>query len=380
MNSIGIDELSRVINALYEAAYDPSQWPETIGRLNRLFDGSRACIAYSDGGKSTALASLDDPGFTVANEALLGVLTEAAPLLVQWSDLPAGQVFRSIYHLDRPALMRTRLWTEYCRPRDMFDGLSVNLLQRAGSYWFFDVQRGERQRPFEEEEISALGLLAPHLIRSGEIGRLIEATRETATAFSHLPFGLLITDGSGKVLRLNEAAESVLARPDAPLRLKNGRLAPVERKAAAELGRMLGAVCAETSDFPGAGGTIVLASGDDDLAPARVVVSVAPYADMTIYGQRADRRAAVILRDLRMEMPEGLAEMARMTFSLSPAEARFAVALAAGRSLQQIAVESGITPKTAHTYLARIYRKTGTMQQSQLVALLRTLGHSPRMI
>ena len=59
-------------------------------------------------------------------------------------------------------------------------------------------------------------------------------------------------------------------------------------------------------------------------------------------------------------------------FDPTPAEARLAIALAAGRSLKSAASEGGLTLKTYRTYLDRIFFKTGTHQQSELVALLKS--------
>jgi DNA-binding CsgD family transcriptional regulator len=59
-------------------------------------------------------------------------------------------------------------------------------------------------------------------------------------------------------------------------------------------------------------------------------------------------------------------------FDLSPAEARLAAALAAGDALKAIAAKHGIQYSTARSYLEAIFRKTGTHQQSQLVALLKS--------
>ena len=59
-------------------------------------------------------------------------------------------------------------------------------------------------------------------------------------------------------------------------------------------------------------------------------------------------------------------------FDLSPAEARLAASLAAGEPLKAIAAKSGIQFSTARSYLESIFRKTGTHQQSQLVALLKS--------
>ena len=58
-------------------------------------------------------------------------------------------------------------------------------------------------------------------------------------------------------------------------------------------------------------------------------------------------------------------------FDLTAAEARLASALAAGKTLQQAADLQGIRIATARAYLSEVFHKTGTHQQSQLVALLK---------
>jgi DNA-binding CsgD family transcriptional regulator len=59
-------------------------------------------------------------------------------------------------------------------------------------------------------------------------------------------------------------------------------------------------------------------------------------------------------------------------FDLSPAEAKLSVSLASGHSLKSAADASDIKFSTARSYLEQIFRKTGTSQQSQLVALLKS--------
>lgn len=58
-------------------------------------------------------------------------------------------------------------------------------------------------------------------------------------------------------------------------------------------------------------------------------------------------------------------------FDLAPSEARLAIALTRGSSLRDFAAETGITFGTARKYLDRIYLKTGTHRQNELVSLLK---------
>lgn len=59
-------------------------------------------------------------------------------------------------------------------------------------------------------------------------------------------------------------------------------------------------------------------------------------------------------------------------FDLTPAEMRLASSLARGLSLMDAAQAGGVKFSTARSYLERIFRKTGTNQQGQLIALLRS--------
>lgn len=58
-------------------------------------------------------------------------------------------------------------------------------------------------------------------------------------------------------------------------------------------------------------------------------------------------------------------------FDLTPAEARLAAGLVEGRALKDVAAAMNVTYSTARTYLSRVFEKTGTGQQSELVALLK---------
>ena len=57
-------------------------------------------------------------------------------------------------------------------------------------------------------------------------------------------------------------------------------------------------------------------------------------------------------------------------FSFTPAEARVAGKLALGRSLEEIAVELGISLETVRTHAKRALSKSGTDRQGELISLM----------
>ncbi len=63
----------------------------------------------------------------------------------------------------------------------------------------------------------------------------------------------------------------------------------------------------------------------------------------------------------------------RTLVALTAREAALAASLASGRSIRETAEDTRVAYSTLRTHLDSVFRKTGTRQQSQLVALLRSL-------
>jgi DNA-binding CsgD family transcriptional regulator len=62
----------------------------------------------------------------------------------------------------------------------------------------------------------------------------------------------------------------------------------------------------------------------------------------------------------------------RSHFGLTPAEARLALHLVTGETLRSAALKLSITYETARTSLKKIFRKTGTCRQAELIILILT--------
>src|SRR5215475_13429027 len=63
-------------------------------------------------------------------------------------------------------------------------------------------------------------------------------------------------------------------------------------------------------------------------------------------------------------------DLLRSHFGLTPAEARLALHLVAGETLRCAAVKLSITYETARTQLKKIFNKTGTCRQAELVIVI----------
>lgn len=80
-----------------------------------------------------------------------------------------------------------------------------------------------------------------------------------------------------------------------------------------------------------------------------------------------------MLIDLERRREGPKAEVLARTFGLSPAEARLATLIAAGRSPEQAAQNLGLALDTVRNQLKVVFAKTQTHRQGELVALLSRL-------
>jgi len=85
---------------------------------------------------------------------------------------------------------------------------------------------------------------------------------------------------------------------------------------------------------------------------------------------------AVIFIDLD-QMPHPTAESLQKIFGLTASEARLAVELACGKSLEEIAEATQITVGTVRKQLGSVFGKTNTKRQAELVALLARVSVLP---
>ena len=117
-------------------------------------------------------------------------------------------------------------------------------------------------------------------------------------------------------------------------------------------------------------GTLVTAQAIVSEADERLDILVVPLAPSV-----AGASAAIATLYFQMPVPihaitEGRRERLRELFGLSATEARLALCLADGRTLAEAAGEIPITIESARTYSKRIFAKTGTARQADLVRVL----------
>jgi len=219
------------------------------------------------------------------------------------------------------------------------------------------------QADFGSGDGALLAALAPHLVIALRVFATIEKERLRAgisgDAMRRLNFGWITLDASGAIIDLDAQAERLLHLSTAMRRTAPGQLRLSSQKAERALKDMVRDLAAghpvrsraiHLSDEPWLDMLVTL-------PPDRQVSRTG--APMLVAYVHGDEHSTTERQDQLMAL-----------FGLSRNEARLALSLSRGRSIAQSAKDLGLTLETTRLYSKRIYAKTGTSGQADLVRLI----------
>jgi DNA-binding CsgD family transcriptional regulator/PAS domain-containing protein len=370
MSAQKLDTVMAAVDQLLTGAMDETQMPAAAETLRQLFNGSKACFAgfgpHPDDWVSHA---------THVDEALQArcfgdLARDFIEMGFALRHVPLGQIYHDHEVYGREKLQSSRVWQEWMQPQDMYGGMACRLAENGEAFWFFDVQRGRGQEGFDRDDVALLTKLYPVLRRIVEVrrhlGRVAIQRDEARDALDTLAMGIVIADQDLRIVYANEGADEILAEPDGALSLRQGRIfarQPAEQRQFKQL--VEAAAHGGRDPLAPQRSSMILSGGDRTHSLSACVM---PAASPVPAGPL--RKVMVALR--RLDMATDMVACARQLFDLTETEAKFASALASGLSLAEAADAQGVRISTARTHLARIFQKTDTRQQSQLVSLLRS--------
>ncbi|WP_407519428.1 helix-turn-helix transcriptional regulator [Methylobacterium oryzisoli] len=331
--SLTQSEFSDLVARIYACVAEPHLWPDTLAGIVEAA-GLAVCVA--------CLAGLPDPVCAppravregaVDRDLLAALFAGLCPLqVVAWLEAGAGPF---------PAARR---------------------MPGAGH------RGGHPHVP--EAARAVMRLLLPHVRQALETGqRLAERDGESrglGAAVDALCAGVILLDGAGRILRTNAAADTILREGSVLRRIASGGLAA--RDPAAQEGleaalaacRLGAAPPAPALPFPpnraasgrGLVGRLVrLRDPGSDVADA-------PGPVAALFVQDPDQPCAV--------PGEALVRL----YGLTGGELRVLLGLVQDLTLNEIAQAYGIGVATVRTHLARLFDKTGTRRQAELLRVV----------
>jgi DNA-binding CsgD family transcriptional regulator/PAS domain-containing protein len=377
----GEDEAFALIGSIYDAALDEALWPATLNRLADALGAPFANMAIYDPATrlASAVAPRTDPDYVRSYCAHWGsrnVLWHRA------ATRSAGTAFSSYDFASREEFTRTDIYNEWWSPQGLgMAALGTNVLLEtypsgAVASGIVGINRTSRSGEFSPDEIRLFTLLAPHLQRAVELYRRLSPLgmlrSHSAGLFDHLEQGVLLVDVDLKIQYANRAAEAMFARGKG-LRLDDYGLAAQRASETANLRKLIAASVNDGGLKVGPVQPFQVSRGKGDPPLSLIVIPLRADVSWLVRHQPA---AVIFVTDPDLA-PPAADTRAMHSFGLTRTEVAFAREIARGDGIQAAADRLGIGRSTARTHLQRIFDKTGTHRQAELVRLLLTHGVAP---
>jgi DNA-binding CsgD family transcriptional regulator/PAS domain-containing protein len=362
-----VEQVSRVIESIYGCALDPRQWTTTLPAIIALTNSAAAMLSVHSDGRAQGIFHHGYEPFLPPDDRRFPTLHPT----LSWQALCVGEMVPQGLLVDDVKFLNSRFYKEWCRPRGLRHALGV--VTGSSSRMIVLVANRLKTQPCYGDGDSRLFLsLIPHVSQALKIAEAIGLRTMRSEAFKAtldtLSVGVYLHDRQGRLVYMNHAATCQIKAGDV-LRIANNRLSPASAEAREALDRAIKTAC---SDSAGQCAASIALPLEKDGAAGLIATALALN-----HGQCQPFAAAcvVFVQDPRIA-PRVPGEAFANLFGLTRAELDVLLALADGRSPQGVADVLGIALSTVKSHLLKIFEKTGTSRQIDLVRLV--MGSSPQ--
>lgn len=364
------ERLSALIGDIYDAALDSSLWPRVVEKAGRFVGGSAASLFARDSVHKTGnsyYAFGVDPHY---EKLYFEKYIKFDPLNAAYLTLAVGDVMSNSNIVPHAEFIDTRFYKELAQPQGWLDNVIVSLEKSSTSIAGFVVFRHEREGLADDAAHRLMRLIAPHLRRAVLIGKVVDLNKVEGATFAEtldgLGAGMFLVDEAGRIVHANTAGRAILAADDF-LRVSGGRLVARDPQTDRTLRDIF--IAASNGDsavgIQGIALPLTARNGERHVAHMLPLTSGARRKASETHAATA----AVFVHKASLETLSPLEVIAR-AYKLTPTELRVLLAIVEVGGGPEVAAALGIADETVKTHLGRLFEKTGTRRQADLVKLV----------
>jgi DNA-binding CsgD family transcriptional regulator/PAS domain-containing protein len=263
-----------------------------------------------------------------------------------------------------------RFFHEWMRPQSLVDCANSVLEKSASTCSFLTILRDEASGIVDDEMRRRMALVVPHVRRAVLIGDAMDRKKAEAATFADtldgLSTGLFLVAADGRIVHANAAGQDMLSAGDC-LRSTSGRLVARDMQVDKTLRETFSAAGDGDAGLGVNGIALPLTAHDGE----RYLVHVLPVTSgaRRLSGAAHAATAAVFVRKAAMDT-RSAPEVIGRTFELTPTELRVLQAIVEVGGVPEVATALGVAESTIKTHVGRVFAKTGTSRQADLVKLV----------
>ena len=352
--------ISGIGHLVMQGVLDSAAWDEALSTITRAVRADHLVAVLPH--------AMDDPdplvtplawGSGVAEENIRALTDYPADVEVLSRLLPAGRMVAQDDAVPLPVLCQLSVFEGAIRPM----GGRHAAVARTTSGGFVAACRSHSGRPFSDGERAVLTDLLPTLTSALGLKRHIRSLEDRIatleSTLEEISTGVIFLDAHRRILHVNRAGEKILGR--------TGKLFTMLWGVGSIESRQLAKIIDESS------GAVTLIRRKA-LWPLAVRALRVPAADGGTISAHRTTATILFINDPDRPVPAGISGLCH-AFGLTPRETDIVVLLVAGEGPAEIAAKLGISLGNVRGHLNRIFGKTGTGSQAQLVALCLSAIH-----
>jgi DNA-binding CsgD family transcriptional regulator len=363
------EQLSTLIGRIYDAALDSTLWTEVLTGIGDFVDG------HAVGLLSKNSVSKEGNAFYqvgVAPQHMQRYVETYAHFDPQ-STLPLFEVEQIVSTVDLVPygeFQEGRFYREWAEPQGFVDAANAVLEKSVASCAYLSVIRNQTQGMVDDAMRRRMAMIVPHVRRAVLISKVIDLKQAEAATFADVTDGLgaamFLVDASARIVHANAAGDALLQERDF-LRAVGGRLVAVEASTDQSLREIFAAAASGDNALGRKGIAVPLVALDGE----RYVGHLLPLTagKRRDAGVKYEAVAALFVQKAALEMPS-VPEVIAKTYKLTPTELRVLLAIVTVGGVPEVAATLGIGETTVKTHLGRLFDKTGSGRQADLVKLV----------
>jgi DNA-binding CsgD family transcriptional regulator len=365
------DLVSSLIADIYDAALDATLWSAVLSKT-RSFAGGSTSALYSKNaiGKSGRLHYQEGDIDWHYRKLYIEKYAKLDPFTTLHFFAEIEQPIGIADLMPYNEFLGTRFYKEWFRPQSIVDCVTGALEKSATSAVLFSVFRHQRDGVVDDKARCRMRLILPHMRRAVLIGKIIDLkTAEAASLADTLDgvsAGMFLVDARGRIVHANASGHAMLAERSL-LCAAGGKLAANNEDAEQALHDVFLAAGSGDAAVGTKGVAVPLTARNEE----RYVAHVLPLTSgaRRRAGTSYAAVAALFVHKAALDRPSP-PEVIAKAFKLTPSELRVLLAIVEVGGPAETAGALGIAEATVRTHLHRLFAKTGTKRQAELVKLV----------
>lgn len=369
-----VADFNRLIQAIYQGPLESPPWRTFVKMLNSLLGAMSTTLIIRPAAPDRASLMVSE-GPTEAR--FFALYNSRFFELDVFCNLPPDQVLVAADIIGEAKWLESVFYLEYLKPQGVRHIMGADLSSDSEEEECrLRVARSEAQFPFGEREKSITQMLLPHLKQAvrlrSHLQHLDTERKLYAGTVDRMRIGMLTLDEKGLIHSINEQANVILAEQDGISVIGKTLRAgyPTEqRKLKAVIDAAYASMQPKTSKQANAPTLIEAISITRPSGGSKLSLLVRTLPKDRWSGSSHHPCVAIFLRDPQRGT-QGSNEVIRRLFDLTRSEARLALLLANGVSLDEASEQLNIRRNTVRAHLRTIFSKMGVTRRTELVLMV----------